>query len=223
MNTLATALQQYFTSYARAQRDLSPNTIAAYRDTWCMLIRHLTDTLGVSADRIDFQALGAERITAFLDHLEQSRGNSVSTRNARLTAIRAVLSHAQPSYPEHAATITRILAIPPKRHPKPILEFLTTAEADALLAAPAKTTWTGIRDHALLALDLQTGLRVSELCSLTTASIHVGTGAPGFPWNRGDLDKADLGDAWFSVAAIKRRSAGMVKVERPQRSEDVRP
>lgn len=177
MNTLAAALQEYFTSYARAQRDLSPNTIAAYRDTWRLLITHLTDTLGVSADRIGFQALEAERVTAFLDHLEQVRSNSVSTRNARLTAIRAVLSHAQPSYPEHAATITRILAIPPKRHPKPILEFLSTAEADALVAAPARTTWTGIRDHALLVLDLQTGLRISELCSLTIASIHVGTGA----------------------------------------------
>jgi integrase/recombinase XerD len=177
MNALAAALQKYFTSYARAQRDLSPNTIAAYRDTWRMLITHLAGTLGVPASRIDFQALDAGRVTAFLDYLEQARGNSASTRNARLTAIRAVLSHAQPSHPEHAATITRILAIPPKRHPKPILEFLTTAEADALLAAPARTTWTGIRDHALLALDIQTGLRVSELCSLTTASIRLGTGA----------------------------------------------
>lgn len=177
MNTLAAALQQYFTSYARTQRDLSPNTIAAYRDTWRLLITHLTGTLGVPAGKIDFQALDAGRVTAFLDHLEQARGNSVSTRNARLTAIRAVLSHAQPSYPEHAATITRILAIPPKRHPKPILEFLSTAEADALLAAPARTTWTGVRDHALLALDIQTGLRVSELCSLTTTSIRFGTGA----------------------------------------------
>jgi integrase/recombinase XerD len=177
MNTLAAALQQYFTSYARAQRDLSPNTIAAYRDTWRLLITHLACTLGVPASKIDFQALDAGRVTAFLDHLEQSRGNSVSTRNARLTAIRAVLSHAQPACPEHAATITRILAIPPKRHPKPILEFLSTAEADALLAAPARTTWTGVRDHALLALDIQTGLRVSELCSLTTTSIRFGTGA----------------------------------------------
>jgi site-specific recombinase XerD len=177
MNTLAAALQQYFTSYARAQRDLSPNTIAAYRDTWRMLITHLTGTLGIPAGKIDFQALDAERVTAFLDHLEQARSNSVSTRNARLTAIRAVLTHAQPNYPEHAATITRILAIPPKRHPKPILEFLSTTEANALLAAPARTTWTGIRDHALFALDLQTGLRVSELLSLTTASIHLGTGA----------------------------------------------
>lgn len=177
MNTLAAALQQYFTGYARAQRDLSPNTVAAYRDTWRMLITYLARALGVPASRIDFQALDTERVTAFLDHLEQERGNSASTRNARLTAIRAVLGHAQPGCPEHAATITQILAILPKRHPEPVLEFLSTAEADALLAAPDRTTWTGTRDHALLALDIQTGLRVSELRSLTTGSIRFGTGS----------------------------------------------
>ncbi|WP_114906522.1 tyrosine-type recombinase/integrase [Ornithinimicrobium murale] len=177
MNTLALALQQYFTSYAQAQRDLSPNTIAAYRDTWRILIKHLTEVLGVNADEIDFDALTAELVTGFLDHLEQVRGNSVATRNARLTAIRAVLTRAQPDTPEHAGTITRILAIPTKRRAKPIVEFLDTAETNALLAAPDRTTWTGLRDHTLLALDIQTGLRISELCSLSTSDIHLGTGA----------------------------------------------
>ena len=85
MNTLAAALQQYFTSYARAQRDLSPNTIAAYRDTWRMLITHLAGTLGVPASRIDFQALEVERVAAFLDHLEQARGNSALRGNTSAT------------------------------------------------------------------------------------------------------------------------------------------
>lgn len=177
MNSLAVALQQYFTTYSHAQRDLSPNTVAAYRDTWRMLVKYLTNVLGVAADEIDFDSLTAELITGFLDHLEQARGNSTSTRNARLTAIRAVVTHAQPNYPEHAGTITQILAIPSKRHSRPILEFLDAAETSALLAAPARTTWTGMRDHALLALDVQTGLRVSELCSLRINDVHLGTGA----------------------------------------------
>lgn len=177
MNTLAIALQQYFTSYAHAQRDLSPNTIAAYRDTWRMLIKHLTKVLSVAADEIDFEALNADLVTGFLDHLELERGNSVSTRNARLTAIRAVLTRAQPNYPEHTGTITQILAIPSKRHAKPIVEFLDAAETIDLLAAPDRTTWTGLRDHALLVLDVQTGLRISELCSLTISDLHLGTGA----------------------------------------------
>jgi site-specific recombinase XerD len=177
MNALATALQRYFASYARAQRDLSVNTVVAYRDTWRMLITYLAQTLNVPPSKIDFPALDTEHVTAFLDHLEQVRGNSASTRNARLTAIRAVLTHAQPNVPEHAATITRILSIPPKRHPKPVLEFLDTTETKALLAAPSQHTWTGMRDHALLVLDLQTGLRISELCSLTISDIHLGAAA----------------------------------------------
>ncbi len=177
MNTLAIALQQYFTSYAHAQRDLSPHTIASYRDTWRLLITHLAEQLGVTADEIGFDALTTDRVSGFLDHLEQVRGNSVATRNARLTAIRAVLTRAQPSYPEHAGTITRILAIPPKRAATPIVEFLTASEAAALLAAPDRTSWTGLRDHAVFALDIQTGLRISELCALTIHDIHLGTGA----------------------------------------------
>lgn len=177
MNSLATSIQKYFTVYAHTQRDLSANTIASYRDAWRLLIRFLADTLTTTADRVDFDALRPERVTAFLDHLEHDRRNSVPTRNARLTAIRAVLTHAQPDHPEHAATITRVLAIPPKRHPKPILEFLDQAETNALLDAPDRTTWTGRRDHALLALAVQTGLRISELCSLNTADIRLGTSA----------------------------------------------
>ncbi|MDR2374607.1 MAG: site-specific integrase [Bifidobacteriaceae bacterium] len=177
MNTLATALQRYFAVYARTQRDLSDNTIGAYRDTWRLLIKHLAAASGKPASAIDFDILDAGHVTAFLDHLERDRGNSASTRNTRLTAIRAVLTHAQSDLPEHSATITRILAIPRKRHPKPILEFLNRDETDALLAAPDRTTWTGRRDHVLLALAIQTGLRISELRSLTTADIHLG-GAP---------------------------------------------
>lgn len=88
-----------------------------------------------------------------------------------------MLSHAVANYPEHAATIARVLAMPPKRHPQPMLEFLTTAEANALINAPDRTRWTGRRDHALLVLAIQTGLRVSELTSLTTTNARLGPAA----------------------------------------------
>ena len=176
MNTLATSLQTYFTTFAHTQRDLSGNTIASYRDTWRMLLKHLTVTLGVPTDALDFDALTTTNVTGFLDHLEHARGNSTKTRNVRLTAIRAVLGRALPDYPEHAATITQVLAIPPKRTIRPVIEFLTPTEVTALLAAPDHQTWTGRRDHALLTMAVQTGLRISELCSLTRADIHLGAG-----------------------------------------------
>ena len=176
MNMLAVELQKYFSVFARTQRDLSDHTIAAYRDTWRMLITFLAQRTATRAEHIDFDHLDAQNITAFLDYLEHERGNSVATRNARLSAIRAVLTHAMPGQLEHAGMLSRVLAIPPKRHPKPILEFLTTDEADALIAAPDRNRWTGRRDHALLVLAVQTGLRISELRSLTCADLHLGTG-----------------------------------------------
>jgi integrase/recombinase XerD len=167
MNALATSLQAYFTTFAHSQRDLSSNTIGSYRDTWRMLLKYLTATLGLTPDALDFDAVTATNITGFLDYLEQERGNSAKTRNVRLTAIRAVLNRALPDHPEHAATITQVLAIPAKRTTRPVIEFL---------AAPAPTTRTGRRDHALLAMTVQTGLRISEVCSLTIDDIYLGTG-----------------------------------------------
>jgi len=176
MTLLAPALQRYFTDYAHAQRDLSPNTIAAYRDTWRLLIKHMTATTNVHAGKLELDMLDAQAVSGFLDHLQAQRGNSARTRNARLTAIRAVLAFALPDHPEHAGTITRVLAIPARRSPDPVLQFLTPQESGALLAAPDTGTWTGRRDHALLTLAVQTGLRISELISLTTSDIHLGTG-----------------------------------------------
>lgn len=177
MTLLAPTLQTYFTIHAHAQRDLSPNTIAAYRDTWRLLIKHVTATRGVPANQIDLTLIDAPLVSGFLDHLQTVRGNGVATRNARLTAIRAVLAFALPDHPEHAGTITRVLAVPARRRPAPIVDFLTDAESEALLAAPDTLTWTGRRDQALLTVAVQTGLRVSELTGLTVSDVHTGTGA----------------------------------------------
>jgi len=106
MNALAAQLQTYFSVFARTQRDLSSHTISAYRDTWRMLITFLAARTGTRAEHIGFDHLDADSITAFLDHLEHERGNSISTRNARLCAIRAVLTHAMVDQLDYAATIT---------------------------------------------------------------------------------------------------------------------
>ena len=177
MNDLATSLQTYFTTFAHNQRDLSANTISSYRDTWRMLLKYLSATLGIPVETLDFDALTASNVTGFLDHLEHERRNNAKTRNTRLTAIRSVLGRALPDHPEHAATITQVLAIPPRRTTRPVIEFLTPEEVNALLAAPEPTNWTGRRDHALLVLAVQTGLRISEICSLTCDDIHLGAGA----------------------------------------------
>ena len=116
-------------------------------------------------------------IGAFLDHIEHHRGNSVRTRNARLAAIHSLFRFAALVHPEHAASSSRVLAIPPKRCDQALITYLTDEVIDALLAAPYAGTWTGRCDRALLQLAIQTGLRVSELTGLTIADVHLGAGA----------------------------------------------
>lgn len=177
MSTLAPTLQAFFTQRLATERDASPHTIGAYRDTWRLLLLFAQDRTGRPPSRLDFADLDAGLVTAFLIRLETERGNSVTTRNARLTAIRSLFRYAALRHPEHAGLIQRVLAIPSKRHEQTMVHFLAPQEVDALLAAPNRTSWYGRRDYALLTLTVQTGLRVSELTNLTIGDVHLGTGA----------------------------------------------
>jgi integrase/recombinase XerD len=176
MSMLAPTLQAFFTDRLTRQRDASPNTIAAYRDAWRLLLGYAASQVGKAPSRLGIEDLDAEMIAAFLDHLQQDRGNGATTRNARLAAIRSLFRFAVLRHPEHAADIERVLAIPTKRTDRTLICYLTDPEIDALLAAPDLTSWFGRRDHALLVLAIQTGLRISELTGLTRADLHLGVG-----------------------------------------------
>ena len=177
MTALAPTLQAFFTSRLIGQRGASPNTIAGYRDTWRLLLDFAARRTGKNPCQLDIADLDAPLITAFLDHLEQDRGNSPRTRNNRLAAIRSLFAWAALRHPEHAASIQRVLAIPPKRYQRNLVTYLTGAETGALAAACDKGTWTGRRDHALIVLAAQAGLRISELAALTAGDIILGAGA----------------------------------------------
>ena len=177
MSALAPTLQAFFTDRLTNQRNASPHTIAAYRDTMRLLLAFTSQRTGKAPSALDIDELDAPLIGAFLDHLEHQRANSVRTRNARLAAIRSLFHYAATRHPEHAATIQRVLSIPPKRFDRALVSFLTEPELDALLSAPDKTTWAGRRDHALIQLAAQTGLRISELTGLRRRDIDLGRGA----------------------------------------------
>jgi len=132
---------------------------------------------GKTPSKLQLEDLDAARITAFLAYLENERGNSVRTRNARLTAIHSFFHFTALKIPERADLIARGLDIPEKRSDTTLISYLTEPEVDALLGAPDRSTWTGRRDHALLLLAMQTGLRVSELASLRCEDVQLSTGA----------------------------------------------
>jgi integrase/recombinase XerD len=177
MTALAPTLEGFFTDRLAKQRRASTHTVAAYRDSFRLLLDYLQRRTGKAPSRLQFEDLDAEVITAFLAHLEDDRANSVRTRNARLAALHTFFRFAALRHPEHAWLIQRVLAIPYKRAGIGIVPFLTEPEVDALLCAPDRSTRIGRRDHALLVLALQTGLRVSELTGLRCGDVELGTGA----------------------------------------------
>lgn len=177
MTLLAPLLESFFVDRLMRQRQVSENTIAAYRDTFRLLLRFAVSRLGKPPAQIELGLLDATFIGDFLDHLEIDRHNSIRTRNARHAAICSFFRYAALQEPAHAALIQRVLAIPQKRSDQRLVTFLTMIEVKALLAAPDISTWLGRRDHTLLLVAIETGLRVSELTGLRCGDVVLGPGA----------------------------------------------
>ena len=176
-HTLPALLQRFFTERLMTQRQVSAHTMASYRDTFRLLLSFAQAHRHKCPSDLDLADLDAVLIGGFLTSLEEQRHCTARTRNARLTAIRSFFHYAAFQEPALSAHIQRILAIPYKRQARPMVDFLSHAEIEALLAAPDRSTWMGRRDHALLVLAVQTGLRLSELTSLSHSSVVFGTGA----------------------------------------------
>lgn len=177
MTRLAPLLEAFFTERLMRQRRASPHTISAYRDAFRLLLRFAQASMGKSPENLLLEDIDATVIGAFLDYLEAERHNNARSRNARLAAIRSFFHYVSIQEPAHAGMIQRVLAMPQKRFERHLVRFLTRPEVEALLAASDTRTWLGRRDHALLRLAIQTGLRVSELTALRRDSIELGHGA----------------------------------------------
>ena len=170
-------LQSFFTTRLMTQRRVSPHTIASYRDTFRLLLQFVEKRLHKPPSGLALTDLDPSLIGAFLDELEKDRGNGARSRNLRLTAIRSFYRYAAYEEPTQSGLIQRILAMPAKRYEKKLIGFLTRPEIDAILAVPDLNTWSGRRDRAFLLVAVQTGLRLSEMTSLHTPDVVLGTGA----------------------------------------------
>ena len=155
-------VQAFFSDHLVRQRDLSPRTISAYRDTFRLLLNFFHEVHGKRPDQLTLSDLSATHLVDFLQHLEESRGNCVRTRNVRLAALRSFIRYAGACEgPDMIAHTQRIMAIPIKRFVRPMLGFLSTGEMQAILQAIGNS-WTGRRDHLLFLFLYNTGARVSE-------------------------------------------------------------
>ncbi len=203
MSLLAPTLQAFFIDRLMRQRRASPNTVAAYRDTFRLLFGYVLEATGKTPAKLDLEDLDASTVGGFLHHLEVGRGNGVRTRNARLSAIHSFFEYAALHHPEHSGLIQRVLAIPEKRFDTAIVSYLTRPEVDALLASPDRATWTGQRDHVLLLLAVQTGLRVSELASLRRQDVILGSGAHVCCYGKGRKERC---------TPLTRETSGVLRV-----------
>lgn len=189
MSALAPALQAFFTDRLIGQRDASPNTVAAYKTGLRLLVGFAAEHTGKSPSALDIAELDAPLVAVFLDHLERDRHNSVATRNGRLAAIHSLFGYLALHHPEHAGSIQRVLAIPAKRTQRNLVTYLTEDEVDALLGSCDTTRWTGRRDHAMFALTIQTGLRISELAGLNCCDITLAAGAHAHTVGKGRKER----------------------------------
>ena len=172
-----TLLERFFTQRLMAQRQVSPHTIASYRDTFRLLLGFAEKRLHKAPSAVALIDLDPSLIGAFLDELEKQRSNSARSRNLRLTAIRSFFRYAAFEEPTQSGLIQQVLAMPSKRYEKRLVGFLTRPEIDALLAAPNLNLWVGRRDRVFLLVAVQTGLRVSEMTGLLRKDVVLGTGA----------------------------------------------
>jgi site-specific recombinase XerD len=163
----------FLTHYLAAQRNLSPNTIKAYRDVFTLLLRFCRDVQGIAPEKLRLEQIDVSLVEAFLDHLETERKSSARTRNHRLATLHAFFRYVQAEEPAHMLQCQKILAIPLRRHARPTVAYLSKEELAAILAQPDLRTPEGRRDAVLLSILYDTGARVQELIDLSVGDVRL--------------------------------------------------
>jgi site-specific recombinase XerD len=195
-----TLLQDFFCQRLIAQRNACPRTVASYRDAFRLLLRYAQASIRKAPVELRLADLDAPLVLGFLDHLENDRGNSVRSRNARLMAMRSFLRYASLRVPEALPSIQRVLAIPTKRFDRPLLGFLTREQMQAVVDAPDRSTWSGERDHVMLATFYNTGARISEIINLRVVDAVLGSDASLYIRGKGRKDRVT--PLWPSTAKL---------------------
>ena len=163
----------FLTHYLASQRNLSPNTIKAYRDVFTLLLRFCRDVQAIAPENLHLEQIDVSLIEAFLDYLETERKSSPSTRNHRLATLHAFFRYVQAEEPAHMLQCQKILAIPLRRHVRPTVAYLSKEELAEVLAQPDLRTSEGRRDAVLLSVLYDTGARVQELIDLSVGDVRL--------------------------------------------------
>jgi len=170
---IPTMIKRFFSEYLPLQRGCSPHTISAYSDTFTLLLKYFRDEKRIFPSRVSIDDFSSKNIRDFLEYIQKSRGNSASTRNARLAAVNSFVKYLLIEEPTLSGQLHGILSIPVKRKRKNVVDFLTAEEMDVILATPNVDTWCGKRDRVLFAVMYNTGARVSEIADLSVSDVRI--------------------------------------------------
>ena len=214
---LSVHLTDFLTHHLTARRNLSPNTIRAYRDTFTLLLRYCRDLRNMPLERLSLKEIDVPLVEAFLDHLEQDRHVSVRTCNYRLAALHSFFRYVQSEVPEHLMQCQRILAMPLRRHPRTTVGYLAKDDLARILEQPDVRTGAGRRDAVLLSVLYDTGARVQELIDMSAGDIRLEPPAQVRLFGKGRKMRAvPLMDATARLLRDHLRESGL---DRPERFE----
>ncbi len=213
---LSIHLTNFLTRYLAAQRNLSPNTIKAYRDVFTLLLRFARDGRGIAVERLSLAHIDATFVDAFMDHLGEDRHCSVRTQNQRLAVLHAFFRYVQSEVPDRLLQSQKILAIPLKRHAQSNVGYLSKEQLAHILAHPDLTTPSGRRDAVLLSVLYDTGARVQELIDLNADDVRLASPAQIRLFGKGrKVRVVPLMDATVQILRDHLRECGL---DRPERS-----
>ena len=174
---LSVHVTTFLTHYLAAQRNVSPNTMKAYRDVFTLLLRFCRDIKGIALEKLSLEQIDVSLVEAFLDYLKKERNSAPRTRNHRLAALHAFFRYVQSEEPDRMLQCQKILAIPLRRHAHAIVGYLSKEDLTEILAQPDLRSREGRRDAVLLSVLYDTGARVQELIDLSAGDVRLDTPA----------------------------------------------
>lgn len=182
----AECLSVYLTMYLPGEAGLSENTIMSYRDTFKLVLTFASEQRNLCAEKITLNDFNSNFVADFLSWLETERECSASTRNIRLSALRAFAKYASLRKPEYIFEYQKILDLRFKKKTAPMLPHLSPDMIKAIISQTSNKDSYGRRDRVLLSLMYDSGARVQEICDLCAGDIRTQkpytvrlTGKPG--------------------------------------------
>lgn len=172
LHNIAHPIRRFFEDYLTTQRNLSPHTVLACRDSLKLFVAFAASELRKPAVELSVEDFTAVVVRAFLDHLEKGRGNCVRTRNARLAILHTFFQYLASLDPRFMEQCQAVLGVPFKRREEPVMEYLERDEVRQIFQRIDPAEASSRRDDAALRMLYNTGVRAQELVTLDINDIH---------------------------------------------------